>query len=60
MSANLAYYPPTTDSVHMPTFEAFKEALFYYSVLPHESTHWTGAPQPVLCQLPLSGSAALV
>ena len=27
----------------MPAFEAFKEPLFYYSVLSHESTHWTGA-----------------
>jgi antirestriction protein ArdC len=27
----------------MPPFEAFKEPLFYYSVLSHEATHWTGA-----------------
>ena len=27
----------------MPAFEAFKEPLFYYSVLSHETTHWTGA-----------------
>jgi antirestriction protein ArdC len=44
VSANLAYYAPITDSVHMPAFEVFKESLFYYSVLSHESTHWTGAP----------------
>lgn len=40
---NEAYYRPSTDSVHMPSFEAFKEPLFYYSVLAHETTHWTGA-----------------
>ena len=28
----------------MPTIEAFKEPLFYYSVLSHETTHWSGAP----------------
>lgn len=40
---NRAYYCPESDRVHMPAFEAFKEPLFYYSVLSHESTHWTGA-----------------
>lgn len=40
---NRAYYSPSTDSVHMPAFEAFKEPLYYYSVLSHETTHWTGA-----------------
>jgi antirestriction protein ArdC len=40
---NRAYYCPDSDSVHMPAFEAFKEPLFYYSVLSHETTHWTGA-----------------
>lgn len=40
---NQAYYRPSTDSVHMPPFEAFKEPLAYYSVLSHETTHWTGA-----------------
>jgi antirestriction protein ArdC len=41
---NRAFYRPETDSVHMPAFDAFKEPLFYYSVLSHESTHWSGAP----------------
>jgi antirestriction protein ArdC len=41
---NRAYYSPSTDSVHMPAFDAFKEPLFYYSVLSHETTHWTAAP----------------
>lgn len=27
----------------MPDFTAFKEPLFYYSVLSHESVHWSGA-----------------
>jgi antirestriction protein ArdC len=27
----------------MPAFEAFKQPLFYYSVLLHESVHWSGA-----------------
>jgi antirestriction protein ArdC len=42
---NRAFYCPEKDAVHMPAFEAFKEPLFYYSVLAHEATHWTGAPQ---------------
>lgn len=40
---NRAYYEVLTDSVHMPEFQAFKEPLFYYSVLSHETTHWSGA-----------------
>ena len=40
---NQAFYRPATDTVHMPPFNAFKEPLFYYSVLSHESTHWAGA-----------------
>lgn len=40
---NRAYYDVLADSVHMPEFQAFKEPLFYYSVLSHESTHWSGA-----------------
>lgn len=41
---NGAYYSHVDDAVFMPPFDAFKEALFYYSVLSHETTHWTGAP----------------
>lgn len=37
-----AYYRPSTDSVHMPDFELFKNAESYYSVLFHEMSHWTG------------------
>ena len=40
---NQAFYRPSTDTVHMPAFEAFKEPIHYYSVLSHETTHWTGA-----------------
>jgi antirestriction protein ArdC len=40
---NRACYVPDTDSIHMPPFEAFKEALYFYSVLSHEATHWSGA-----------------
>ncbi len=40
---NSAAYCKETDTVLMPAFEAFKEPLLYYSVLSHETTHWTGA-----------------
>jgi len=40
---NRAFYVPADDTVFMPPFGAFKEALFYYSVLSHETTHWSGA-----------------
>lgn len=40
---NRAFYLVETDTVHMPDFTAFKEPLFYYSVLSHESVHWSGA-----------------
>jgi antirestriction protein ArdC len=38
---NRAFYSPSTDSVSMPDFDQFPEAIGYYSVLAHESTHWT-------------------
>jgi antirestriction protein ArdC len=41
---NQAFYRADTDCVHMPAFGAFKEPLFYYSVLSHETTHATAAP----------------
>lgn len=40
---NRAYYNTSTDTVYMPAFDAFKEPLFYYSVLSHETTHFSGA-----------------
>jgi antirestriction protein ArdC len=41
---NRAFYRRDDDLVFMPAFTAFKEPIFYYSVLSHETTHWTGAP----------------
>jgi antirestriction protein ArdC len=38
---NQAFYSPGGDYVQMPAFEAFREAVSYYSVLAHEHTHWT-------------------
>lgn len=38
---NRAFYRPDTDAVHMPEFGQFPEAQHYYSVLAHETTHWT-------------------
>jgi len=35
--ANTAFYQEETDTVHIPAFTAFKEPLFYYSVLSHET-----------------------
>jgi len=37
-----AFYRPSTDSVHMPPFETFRNADAYYATLAHELTHWTG------------------
>ncbi|MBF6570518.1 MAG: DUF1738 domain-containing protein [Candidatus Binataceae bacterium] len=38
---NRAYYSPMTDHVQMPPFQAFTDAVSYYSTLAHEHTHWT-------------------
>jgi antirestriction protein ArdC len=37
-----AFYRPSTDTVVMPVFEAFRDAESYYATLAHELTHWTG------------------
>ena len=37
-----AYYPPSTDSVHMPARCRFVDAPHYYSTLFHELVHSTG------------------
>jgi antirestriction protein ArdC len=42
---NRAYYNPNSDTIHMPPFEAFPVTLDYYSVLSHETTHWTASPK---------------
>ena len=39
---NKAAYYPLSDDIGMPPFEAFKTPEYYYSVLAHEVTHWTG------------------
>jgi len=36
-----AFYRPSTDSIVLPVFEAFRDAESYYSTLAHETTHWT-------------------
>ena len=41
---NEAFYRIAEDAVFMPPFGAFAENVLYYSVLSHETTHWTGAP----------------
>jgi antirestriction protein ArdC len=39
---NRAFYrPDTPEAVYMPGFDQFPDAVNYYSVLAHESTHWT-------------------
>lgn len=38
-----AYYRPSTDEIHMPKFDQFRDAPGFYSVLGHEHVHWTGA-----------------
>lgn len=44
-----AFYRPTTDSIHLPTKEAFAAKGpggmdHYYSTAFHETSHWAGAP----------------
>jgi antirestriction protein ArdC len=39
---NRAYYrPDTPEAVYMPGFDQFPDRVDYYSVLAHETTHWT-------------------
>jgi antirestriction protein ArdC len=39
---NRAFYrPDTPDAVYMPGYDQFPDRVNYYSVLAHESTHWT-------------------
>jgi antirestriction protein ArdC len=39
---NRAFYrPDVPEAVYMPGFDQFPERVDYYSVLAHESTHWT-------------------
>jgi antirestriction protein ArdC len=36
-----AFYRPSTDTIVLPPFEAFRDAESYYATLAHETTHWT-------------------
>jgi antirestriction protein ArdC len=38
-----ACYVPGCDEIWMPRFGQFRDAQSYYSVLAHETVHWTGA-----------------
>jgi antirestriction protein ArdC len=41
-SQGRAFYLPSSDEIHMPEFEDFIDASYYYSTLGHEYAHWTG------------------
>jgi antirestriction protein ArdC len=42
---NRAYYrPDTPEAVYMPGFDQFPDRVDYYSVLSHETIHWTSHP----------------
>ena len=36
-----ACYIPSTDNIHMPCIDFFRDAESYYAVRAHETTHWT-------------------
>jgi antirestriction protein ArdC len=36
-----ACYVPSTDNIHMPCIDFFRDAESYYATLGHETTHWT-------------------
>jgi antirestriction protein ArdC len=36
-----ACYIPSTDSIHMPCIDFFRDAESYYATRAHETTHWT-------------------
>lgn len=38
-----AFYRPSTDTVHLPPFETFRDAASFYGVRVHEAGHATGA-----------------
>ena len=39
-----ACYVPSTDNVHMPCIDFFRDSESYYATLAHETTHWTRHP----------------
>jgi putative DNA primase/helicase len=38
-----AFYIPSVDEIHMPSFTKFTSADGYYATLFHECNHWSGA-----------------
>jgi antirestriction protein ArdC len=42
--ANRAYYSRSSDSIHLPPKQAFKDASGYYGTALHELAHWSGHP----------------
>jgi len=46
-----AFYDPRGDAIHMPPFEAFRDAESYAAVLLHELTHWTAHPSRLAREL---------
>jgi antirestriction protein ArdC len=41
---NRACYVPSTDNIHMPCIDFFRDAESYYATLAHEASHWTRHP----------------
>jgi len=39
-----ACYIPSTDNIHMPCIDCFRDAESYYATLAHETAHWTRHP----------------
>jgi len=42
--ADRAFYSRSSDSIHLPPKDAFKDAPGYYGTALHELAHWTGHP----------------
>jgi len=42
--ADRAFYSRASDSIHLPSKEAFRDAAGYYGTALHELAHWTGHP----------------
>jgi antirestriction protein ArdC len=42
--ADHAFYNRSSDSIHLPTKETFKDAAGYYGTALHELAHWSGHP----------------
>ena len=43
--ADRAFYSRSTDSIHLPLRELFRDAPGYYGTALHELAHWTGHPE---------------